>query len=81
METFLLHIKGSILWDKTLCSPLNFNGNFGGTCGLHLQDLRISQTRNQREVGSKKNPLMGPEAGLGPLTKREICAPELTGLL
>jgi hypothetical protein len=34
----------------TLCSLLKFIQHFGGTCGLHLQDRKISQTRNQREV-------------------------------
>jgi hypothetical protein len=35
-------------------SPLKGNRRFGGTCRLHLQGQRISQTRNQHEAGSKQ---------------------------
>jgi hypothetical protein len=35
------------------CSPLKVSRRFGGTCYLHLQNRRISQARNQREVGCK----------------------------
>jgi hypothetical protein len=37
----------------TLCSPLNVNGLSRGTCRLHLQVQRISQTGNQYEEGNK----------------------------
>jgi hypothetical protein len=46
-------IKGPIFWDKTQCSLLKANRNFGGTCRLHLQSRRISQVRIQLEGGSK----------------------------
>jgi hypothetical protein len=40
-------------WDITPCSSLKVNRRFGGTYRLHLQCRRISQARNQREVGGK----------------------------
>jgi hypothetical protein len=45
--------KSSIFWDIMLCSLLNINWCFGGTCRLHLQGQRISQARNQCEADSK----------------------------
>jgi hypothetical protein len=38
--------------DITPYTRLKVNRSFEGTCGLHLQELRISQTGNLREVGS-----------------------------
>jgi hypothetical protein len=47
-------IKDSILWDITPCSPLEVNWRFGGTRRFHLRGWRISQSRKQREAGSKQ---------------------------
>jgi hypothetical protein len=44
-------IKSSIFRDITARSPLKVNERFGGTCRLHNQGRRISQTRNQYEAG------------------------------
>jgi hypothetical protein len=33
----LVHMKSSIFWDITQCSPLKFNRRLEGTCRLHLQ--------------------------------------------
>jgi hypothetical protein len=44
-----MHI--SIFCDITPCTLLKINRRFGGSYGLHLQDIRISQTRNQHEAG------------------------------
>jgi hypothetical protein len=49
-------MKSSTFWDTSLCSPLKVNRRFGGICHLHLHSQRISQTRNQHEVGSKETP-------------------------
>jgi hypothetical protein len=46
-------IKSSIFRDIIPCSPLKINQRFGGTCRFNLQYRRISQARNQHEVGSK----------------------------
>jgi hypothetical protein len=46
-------MKSSIFWDTMLCSPSKVNPCFIGTY-LHLQDRRISQTRNQRETCIKQ---------------------------
>jgi hypothetical protein len=40
------------LWDIMLCSLLKINQHFG-TCHLRLQDLRVSQARNQHEAVGK----------------------------
>jgi hypothetical protein len=42
-----LCLKSTTFWDITPCSPLKVNRHFGGTCRLHHQGRRISQTRNQ----------------------------------
>jgi hypothetical protein len=42
-------IKSTVFWDITPCSPLKVNQCFGATYRLHLQGLRISQGRDQRE--------------------------------
>jgi hypothetical protein len=47
-------MKSSISWDITPWSPLKVNLRFWGTRSLHLEGLRISQGRNQREAGSKQ---------------------------
>jgi hypothetical protein len=47
-------VKSSVFWDITLCSPLQVNQRFGGTCFLFLQGERISQARHQCEVGGKQ---------------------------
>jgi hypothetical protein len=41
-------MKSSIFWDISLCSPLNVNRRFGGTCRFHLQG-------NQHKAGSKQS--------------------------
>jgi hypothetical protein len=43
-------------WDITLCSSLKVNRRFGRTCRLHLQGLRMSQSRNQCESRRKAEP-------------------------
>jgi hypothetical protein len=51
----LSHIqKSSFFSDITLCSSLEVDRRFGGTCRLHLQGRRISHARNQHEAGSKE---------------------------
>jgi hypothetical protein len=37
--------KSSVFWDIMSCSPLKVNGSFRGTCRLHLQGRRISQSK------------------------------------
>jgi hypothetical protein len=37
-------MNSSVFWETTPCSPLRVNRNFGGTCRLHLQVRRISQS-------------------------------------
>jgi hypothetical protein len=43
-------MKSNFFWDLTQCSPLEVNRRFGGTYRLHLQGLKISRARNQREI-------------------------------
>jgi hypothetical protein len=43
------HIKSTIFWDITPCSPLKVSKRFGGTYRPHLHGRRISQARHQRE--------------------------------
>jgi hypothetical protein len=38
-----------------LCSILEVNRYFWGTCHLHLQGQRISQARNQHKAGIKQS--------------------------
>jgi hypothetical protein len=45
--------KSYVFWDLTPCSPFKVNWRFGETC-LHLLGQKRSQTRNQREAGSKQ---------------------------
>jgi hypothetical protein len=42
-----------IFWYITTCSPVKINRCVRGTYRLHLQGRRVSQARNQNEVGSK----------------------------
>jgi hypothetical protein len=51
-------LKSSVLCDLTPCNPLKVSRRFRGTCRLHLQRRRISQTRNQRGAGSKQAGLL-----------------------
>jgi hypothetical protein len=44
-----LHMKCTIFWDITSCSPLKVNWRFGGTYRLHLQGGSKSRTRNRRK--------------------------------
>jgi hypothetical protein len=48
-----LHLKSSVFWVITLCSPLNVSRRFGVTYRLCLQGRVVNQTRNQHEAGSK----------------------------
>jgi hypothetical protein len=48
-------MKSSIFWDIMSCSPLKVTPRFGGTCRLHLQIRRMSQTTNEREAGCKQS--------------------------
>jgi hypothetical protein len=48
-----MFMKSSISCDITPYSPLKVNGRYAGTCRLHLQGRRISQTINRRDEGSK----------------------------
>jgi hypothetical protein len=50
--------NSSIFWDMMPCSLLKVNWSFRGTCHLHLQGWRISQARNQREVGGKHTEIL-----------------------
>jgi hypothetical protein len=43
--------SSSVFWDITPCSPLKVIWRFGGTYRRHIQDRRISHTRNQHEAG------------------------------
>jgi hypothetical protein len=43
-----------VLWVITPCSLLETNRHFEGTCRLHRQGRKISETRIQYEAGSKK---------------------------
>jgi hypothetical protein len=45
-------LMSSVFWDIRAYTPLKVNRNYGGTCRLHPQGRRISQARNQHEVGS-----------------------------
>jgi hypothetical protein len=42
-------IKNTVIWDITPCSLLKVNRRFGRTYRLHLQGLRISRARTQRD--------------------------------
>jgi hypothetical protein len=48
-----LVMKGSIFWNIKPCSWFKVNRCFGRNFHLHLQGLRLSQTGNQYEGGSK----------------------------
>jgi hypothetical protein len=42
-------MNSSVFWDITVYSLLKAKRRFGGTCRLHLQGLKISRARTQRE--------------------------------
>jgi hypothetical protein len=48
-------MKSSVYWHVTPCTSLKINRCFGETCRLQIQSLRISQTRNQHEAGSRQS--------------------------
>jgi hypothetical protein len=48
------NIKSSFFINIKPCIPFKANRRFGGTCRLHFQNRRMSQARNELEVGSKK---------------------------
>jgi hypothetical protein len=53
--SFIKHLslpKIVILWDKPLRRPVAVNGRFKLTDLPHLQDRRVSQTRNQHEAAA-----------------------------
>jgi hypothetical protein len=59
-------MKKSIFWNTRPRSPWKANRHFGGTCYLHLQGGRLSQSRNERKAGSKQSLFglfFGPEGG------------------
>jgi hypothetical protein len=47
-------MNSSVFWDVMPSSWLKVSQRFGVTYRLHLRGRRISQTRNQREAGSKQ---------------------------
>jgi hypothetical protein len=47
-------MKSSVFWDITPCNAVKVNHRFGGRYRLHLKGLKVSQARNQHEVGSKE---------------------------
>jgi hypothetical protein len=68
-------MKSSVFWDITPCSPLKVNGQFGGTCHLHLQGLGICQVRNWRGSRWQAEQLgifINPEDG-GDIFLRNVC--------
>jgi hypothetical protein len=46
-----VEMKILFFWDITPYSPVKVNRHFGGTNSPYLQGRRVSQARNQREVG------------------------------
>jgi hypothetical protein len=46
---YLVGVEVLTAVDMTPCSPLKVNRRFGGTRRLHLEGLRTSRARNQRE--------------------------------
>jgi hypothetical protein len=49
----LSSLRSSIFWDITPCSPLKINRSCRGKRCLPFQDRRISQAKDQHELGSK----------------------------
>jgi hypothetical protein len=47
--------KRTIFWDVTPFSPVDVHRSFGGTCCLHLQGSKVSQTRNWKD-GKQSEP-------------------------
>jgi hypothetical protein len=46
----LFLLRNSILWNIMACSPVKFNGRFGGTYQFHVQGRRVSQARNKQQA-------------------------------
>jgi hypothetical protein len=46
-------MKSSVLWNITLCSPVEVNTRFDATYRFHLQGFRVSRAINQNVAGSK----------------------------
>jgi hypothetical protein len=46
----LINLKIFSFWDITPRNSLEVDRRFGRICRLHLQGLRICQTRNQRDL-------------------------------
>jgi hypothetical protein len=42
-------MNSTTFWDIEPCSPLRVSPRFGRTYRLHLQDRKLSRSRNQRE--------------------------------
>jgi hypothetical protein len=47
-------MKSSVFRDITPCSLLEVNRRVEGTCRLHIQGRRLSQSKDQHEAGSKQ---------------------------
>jgi hypothetical protein len=54
-DELVIIMKSSVFWDITTCAKLKFSRRLGGTCSLHLQEQRMSQSRNQCEAGSRQS--------------------------
>jgi hypothetical protein len=70
-------MKSIIFWDMTPCSPLGFDGRFGGTYRLHLQGRRNRFSK----PASKHSPFYVParwftEPVSSTLQMEAICSPE-----
>jgi hypothetical protein len=50
----VVFMKNSVFWHIKSYSPLKFNCSFGGA-RHHLQGRRISETKDQRQSGSKQS--------------------------
>jgi hypothetical protein len=48
---FRQHMRSSIFWDITSCSPLKVSRRFGVICRFHLKGLRKNQARYKHETG------------------------------
>jgi hypothetical protein len=59
--------RSSVFWDIAPCSPLKVNRRFRGTCYLHLllQGRKISEARNQNEIGSMRSWFVGFQRTIG----------------
>jgi hypothetical protein len=43
----------SVIWDITLCSPMEVKSRFGGRYYPHLRNRKLNEARNQHEASSK----------------------------